>query len=396
MVANEELPRTLLEALIRDRRQTFEEFAETVETFARENDEAGTLSVRHLQRLASGQGADGRSLGPVRPATRRLLERMLGHSAEELLGPPASKDAPAGDEELTTRLAASRSVGAETITILQQRLDGLRLLDRRLGAAHLIAELSAQIEHMQEIGRYSLDPTTRRSLAAITVDACALAGWQCLDRADPTRAWDYYTRGLTAAADSESASLRAYIMAARSVVLLDIGDYPAAVAMTEHAREYAAGRTPRILSAWLAAAHGETCAANKMRAASLRAFEDAERLLPGASAEDAPFLVFGAVHLARWRGNALARLGDAQAVDVLGDAVRVLPDGFARAETALNADLAVAHATAGEREAAELHAARASKLAAQIGSTRNRLRIDRLRRYGSLSPSTEETSADPR
>jgi hypothetical protein len=82
--------RTVLEQKIRERRQTFEEFAEFAETFAREHQDLqlGTVSVRHLQRLASGVGPKGRPLGPVRPATARLLEEILGGSIEELLSPP--------------------------------------------------------------------------------------------------------------------------------------------------------------------------------------------------------------------------------------------------------------------------------------------------------------------
>lgn len=85
--------RTVLEQKIWERRQTFEEFAEYAETFAREHDEPGTLGVRHLQRLAAGRGPNGRPLGQVRPATARLLERILGLSVDELLAAPA---APAG------------------------------------------------------------------------------------------------------------------------------------------------------------------------------------------------------------------------------------------------------------------------------------------------------------
>ena len=80
-------PRTLLEQLIRERRQTFEEFAEFAEKFAREHDEPGTLSVRHLGRLVAGVHPDGRPLGTVRPATARLLERIFGLSIDELLAP---------------------------------------------------------------------------------------------------------------------------------------------------------------------------------------------------------------------------------------------------------------------------------------------------------------------
>lgn len=80
--------RTVLEQRIRARQQTFEEFARYAEGFAREHGEPGTLSVRHLQRLVAGSRPDGRPLGPVRPATARLLERIFGVSIGELLTSP--------------------------------------------------------------------------------------------------------------------------------------------------------------------------------------------------------------------------------------------------------------------------------------------------------------------
>ena len=67
--------RTLLEAKIRERNMTLDEFAEYAETFARENHETGTLSTRHLQRLITGNATT------PRPATRRLLEHIFGESS---------------------------------------------------------------------------------------------------------------------------------------------------------------------------------------------------------------------------------------------------------------------------------------------------------------------------
>lgn len=81
--------RTVLERQIRARNLTFEEFASYAEEFARVHRETGTLSVRHLQRLCAGVRPDGRPLGPVRPATARLLERIFGMSVGQLLSPPA-------------------------------------------------------------------------------------------------------------------------------------------------------------------------------------------------------------------------------------------------------------------------------------------------------------------
>ena len=85
--------RTVLELRIRQRRQTYEEFVEYVETFAREYGEKGTLSIRHLQRLAAGSRPDGTPPGPLRPATARLLERIFDTNIEELLAAPDELDA---------------------------------------------------------------------------------------------------------------------------------------------------------------------------------------------------------------------------------------------------------------------------------------------------------------
>lgn len=85
--------RTVLEQRIRQRQQTFEEFAEYADIFAREHGEPGTLSVRHLQRLVAGSRPDGRPLGSVRPATARLLERIFGLRITELLAAPQSTSA---------------------------------------------------------------------------------------------------------------------------------------------------------------------------------------------------------------------------------------------------------------------------------------------------------------
>jgi 8-oxo-dGTP diphosphatase len=84
--------RTVLELRIRQRRQTFEEFVEYVEEFAREYGEKGTLSIRHLQRLAAGSRPDGTPPGPLRPATARLLERIFDANIEELLAAPGGLD----------------------------------------------------------------------------------------------------------------------------------------------------------------------------------------------------------------------------------------------------------------------------------------------------------------
>jgi hypothetical protein len=110
--------RTVLEQKIKERRLTLEEFVEFAEQFARENKEAGTLSLRHLQRLISGSRSKGKPLGPLRPATARLLENIFGHSIDELLAPPAeviwTDKAPA---KMPERFALSGQSGGRVVTV---------------------------------------------------------------------------------------------------------------------------------------------------------------------------------------------------------------------------------------------------------------------------------------
>jgi hypothetical protein len=117
----DELPRTVLELTLRERSQTLAEFVEDAERFARTFGEAGTLSARHLQRLISGRKPDGSPVGRPRPATARLLERMLGLPIDDLLSSPELVRGPveAAEVELRQRLSAARRVNADVLALLQ-------------------------------------------------------------------------------------------------------------------------------------------------------------------------------------------------------------------------------------------------------------------------------------
>lgn len=83
-------PRTLLEQLIREREQTYEEQVKAFVELARRLDEPATMTVRHLQRLASGERSGERAT----PSTRRVMREFYGRGLDELLGPPAAPAAP--------------------------------------------------------------------------------------------------------------------------------------------------------------------------------------------------------------------------------------------------------------------------------------------------------------
>ncbi len=100
-----------------------------------------------------------------------------------------------------------------------------------------------------------------------------------------------------------------------------------------------------------------------------------QRFPDGGTTTERPYVALDTVHLARWRGHALARFGDADAVEVLTDALDKLDCSFARAETSLRVDLAIALAARGERDEARDHAERAGTLATQLGSARQDRRL---------------------
>lgn len=81
------------------------------------------------------------------------------------------------------------------------------------------------------------------------------------------------------------------------------------------------------------------------------------------------------MHLARWRGHALARIGDPEAVPVLTDALQAHDAEFTRAEAALRVDLVLAHLAAGDPESAAEQRQKATIVADSVGSVRQRRRL---------------------
>jgi tetratricopeptide (TPR) repeat protein len=368
-------PRTLLEQRIRQRCMTYEEFVQHAETFARDNREPGTLSLRHLQRLVSG-----RPLGTLRPATARLLERLLGEPIATLLAPPGTIAEESEDpaSELRQLLDAARRVDHSIVTLLHQQLDAIRRLDRQLGAIVVRDELNAKISQVQRLTTHSLAPGTREPLATLLSEMHTLAGWQALDLGDIVQAWQHYEHSRAAAAQSNSIPHESHASAEQAFVLIDTGATRDAIDLLDNARRRADATSPRVLRSWLAAAHGEALAAHGDRTASLHAFDRAAELLPSDPAVERPYVALDTVHLARWRGHALARFGHPDAITVLTNALNRLDPTFVRAETALRVDLATALAANGDQDGAHTHADRARALAGALGSNRQHRRLKTL------------------
>jgi tetratricopeptide (TPR) repeat protein len=300
-----------------------------------------------------------------------LLESIFDTSAAELLGPPqrpgfaddalqeAADYAPTlvadwerQAAEVARLVALSGRVDQEALDLLALQVESTRRLDRRFGAATLLGALRLHAEHIEHLLMYATDAEVRRSLAAVLTDAHALAGWQSLDRGEIVQAWRHYAKSCDAAMATDSTTLYALALAKQAVVLSDVGRTVEGVEMSGRAREI--GRTgSALVCSWLAAAHGEALAAAGQRAQCLRAFDRAYAMLPAECvAADGPYLGLDTVHLARWRGHALARVGDPEAVPVLTGALQAHDAEFTRAEAALHVDLMLAHLAADDTESA--------------------------------------------
>ncbi|MCA1185906.1 hypothetical protein LCD36_05510 [Saccharopolyspora sp. 6T] len=371
--------RTLLEQKIRERRMTLEEFCTYAENVAREHGEPGTLSLRHLQRLVAGKGPKGQPLGPIRPVTARLLERIFELDSRELLAPPIQAIAPPDDDaaDLRDRIQRSRRVDAGMLQGLRNQLNTIRRIDRQYGAIVTHNELLAKIARVRGLFTHRFTGSTRRELAVLLSEMHALAGWQSLDTGHLSVSWCHYEQAKAAALETEDISYHAHAAAEQAFTLIELGETAAAVDLLESIRRSAQHGCPKLLRAWLTAAYGETLAANGETLGALQQFDEAGRLLPSEEVnQEGPYVVLNASHLSRWRGRSTYNPSHFASVNLLMEVIGNLDSTFVRAECATRVDIAIALSNLGDKHRSAEEARRAAGIAAEIGSVRhaNRLR----------------------
>ncbi|SER76276.1 hypothetical protein [Actinokineospora terrae] len=366
--------RTLLEHLIRDRNLTYEECAEALERLAHDTGEPGTLSARHLQRLAAGRRPDGSPLAPPRPATARLLERFFEHNVKTLLRPPAYPVSHDGAAELRRLVHLSSRVDMSVVDLLREQLAYLRRLDRQFGALVTSGEVRAKIEQTRRLKAHSLLPAVRAPLAAIESELCTLAGWQALDCGDPLEAWRFYEDARVAAREVPDPSWLVHATAEQAIVLIDLDQPTDAVDLLASLDPANSRALPSGIRSWCLAALGEAYAAAGDTRLSLTSFDQAEQLLTASTPEAGPYVALDTTHLTRWRGHALARLGRREAHEVLTAVLADLDPTFVRAATGLRIDLALIHCSMKDFDQASSHAKEAAAVAAEIGSNRQVIR----------------------
>ncbi|MBE1577647.1 tetratricopeptide repeat protein [Amycolatopsis roodepoortensis] len=320
------------------------------------------------------------------PPMRAVLREIYGRTDDDLGFPTGDFAGPSGDE-LAERLVIARRVDEQTIELFRDEVISVRHADRRFGSAARLERLRGQITEIEGLLRHTILRRDRAPLAGVLVEASTLAGWNSLDIGSLAQAWTHYERAKYAAMESGSTGLLAHATAEQAFVLIDTGNVDDALALFGEARSIGE-HAPELLRAWLAAAEGEGHAIAGHRDEALRAFDEADTLLPNEVVHpELPFVFLGGSHLDRWRGNALVHLGAPEAIEHLE---RVVDDSrstsFVRAGAAVYVDLAFAYSASGDREAARTYAQQARRIISQVGSVRLRRRLERLVLPGDSDP----------
>ncbi|MER5179844.1 helix-turn-helix transcriptional regulator [Streptomyces sp. NPDC002896] len=314
----------------------------------------------------------------------KILRPLLGITDDELYGrhnTPAASIEVDGYDELMSRIDAARSVSLTMVKTFMDQTELLRTMDRQMGAASLVDQMTGHLSTLEDALTFAVLPETRRPVARALAGAATCAAWQALDVGAVERAWRHYELGKHAAKEADEPMYLAHATAEQAYVLCDAGRPAIAVELIRDAQR-AGGKvmSPR-LKAWLYAAEAEICAKAGMPEDCRRALDNAMRCLPpGEEARDPDMLsiFLNEGHLSRWRGNALALIGDAEAVESLYDALDSVDPTFIRASAGLRCDLAQAHLARGEYDQAHDHLRQARLLANRTGSVRHRRRIEQL------------------
>ncbi|MER7412963.1 XRE family transcriptional regulator [Streptomyces cacaoi] len=315
-----------------------------------------------------------------------ILRAILGTTDRELRGQEATFEPPApamadGYDELLGRIDSARNVSQSMVPMFMEQTELLRTMDRQMGAASLVDQMASHLSKLEEALTFAVLPDTRRPVAAALTGAATLAAWQALDGGFVERAWRHYELAKYAAKEAEAPMFLAHAMGEQAYVLGEAGRQDDAVALVRHARATGGQQLSPRVQAWLHAAEAELCAKAGMPDDCRHALDKAFACLPPgeqARDDDMPSVFLNQGHLTRWQGNALALIGDDDAVGSLYAALDAVDPSFIRAQAGLRCDLAQAHLVRDEQDQAAEHLREARLLAKRTGSVRQQRRVELL------------------
>ncbi|ARZ71184.1 regulator [Streptomyces albireticuli] len=321
----------------------------------------------------------------ISPRYAAVLRSLLGITDNELMSQPnaetESLSVVGGYDDLVSRIESARSVSLTMVDIFMSQTELLRTVDRQMGASGLVDQMTGHLSTLEDALTFAVLPETRRPVARALAGAATLAAWQALDVGSVERAWRHYELGKRAAQEANEPMYLAHAIAEQAYVLCDAGRPELAVDLVRDAWRAGADRLSPRLQAWLHAAEAEICARAGLADDCRRSLDLAVDALPGGVEDRDPDMLsifLNSAHLTRWRGNALAILGDDQAVSSLYTALERRDPSFIRATAGLRCDLAQAHLAREEYDQAQEHLRQARLLASRTGSVRHRRRIEQL------------------
>ncbi|PSJ28265.1 regulator [Streptosporangium nondiastaticum] len=358
-----------------------ERLVREIERYAKQHlsDVASTASLR----VYVSEWENGRR--NISPRYAAVLRGLLGITNDELMSrPTGGTETPSvvgGYDDLVNRIESARSVSLTMVDTFMNQTELLRTVDRQMGAGGLVDQMTGHLSTLEDALTFAVLPETRRPVARALASAATLAAWQALDVGSVERAWRHYELGKRAAQEANEPMYLAHAMVEQAYVLCDAGRPELAVDLVRDAWRAGAGRLSPRLQAWLHAAEAEICARAGLADDCRRSLDLAFDALPGGVEDRDPDMLsifLNGAHLTRWRGNALAILGDDRAVSSLYTALERRDPSFIRATAGLRCDLAQAHLAREEYDQAQEHLRQARLLASRTGSVRHRRRIEQL------------------
>lgn len=322
---------------------------------------------------------------------RMALRAVLGAASDADLGfapTPRGRSAQPSRTDLADWLERTSSLRAGDILALARRTDEIRLQETAQSGARTSQLLGGHLQTLASLRSFSVQPSVRAGIASVYSDAASLAGWVRLDAGDLEGAWRLHEVAKDAGRESNVPADLVHAIAQQAYVLVDAGQIQEALRLAQHAIEIGDKSVSPMVRAWLHAVLGEICAIAGEQATSLSEFDQAANLLPLDGYDpDAPYLVLDEPGLARWRGAALARLGDEDAIANLQYALERLGDGHLRAAAQANVDLSHSLLAAGHADQAVTVLGVGRDLATRAGSVRQLRRVAALElRLGVPSP----------
>lgn len=285
-------PRTVLEFLLRQQDQTYDEVAQEFAKVARRLDEHGVaISTRHLRRLASGERAG------TNPATRRVLQAMFGRPAQELLQPydatasltvrvtlTVPSDAKSDVEMLAAAAERSREFAMTSHQpVSPEAIDELEDEARELAQIYLATPLPnilGRLVNLQDSVLSQLElrqkPANARQLYFLATIAGGLLGYAADDIGKPHLALTHTRTAFMWAEYADDNGLRAWIRGLQSLICFWANRPHEAIRYAQAGGEFAA--VARSTSApWLFACRARAHAALGDAAQAKSLVEQADR-----------------------------------------------------------------------------------------------------------------------